>query len=161
MGNGIVITTNPTATKVETITLAQAIAKVALTTKNQATLDRLSLTQFDLWFEIGRAVYEGKFTVAELEKATETSCSTQISKVKKVLTAMTVSTKFANAINADKFGSLEVAYKESLQYVGKTKTSRKKLSKLDKATTWAMTKSLTDLDILETAIKAARKAKRK
>jgi hypothetical protein len=146
---------------VETITLAQAIAKVALTTKNQATLDRLSLTQFDLWFEIGRAVYEGKFTVSELEKATETSCSTQISKVKKVLTAMTVSTKFANAINADKFSSLENAYKESLQYVGKKKTSRKKKTKLEKATTWAMTKSLTDLDILEDAIKAAKKAKRK
>jgi hypothetical protein len=146
---------------VETITLAQAIAKVALTTKNQATLDRLSLTQFDLWFEIGRSVYEGKFTVKALEIATETSCATQVTKVRKVLKAMDKSKAYRNMIDNDKFTSLELAYVTACKYVGKVKTSRAKVTPLQAKTTWAMTKTIAELNLLEKAIKAAKIAKAK
>jgi hypothetical protein len=146
---------------VETITLAQAIKSVALATKLEANINKLSVNAFDLWFEIGRAVYEGKFTVKALEVATETSCSVQVSKVRKVLKAMSNSKKFSALVSADAFTSLDKAYEASAKYVGKVKTSRKQTSKLDKAKTWAMTKTLAELNVLEQAIKAAKIAKRK
>jgi hypothetical protein len=146
---------------VDSITLAKAVENVALANSNQKLLDAMSLKTFDLWFEVGRAVYEGNFTVKALETATAKSCKVQVSKASRVLKAMKNSKVFACQISANKYGSLELAYVASAQYANKAKTSRKKMSKLDKAKTWAMTKTIAELTVLEQAIKAAKLAKTK
>lgn len=145
----------------KTITLAQAIEKVVTATSNQNAIDKLLVSNFDLWFDIARAVYEGNFTVKALETATAKSCKVQVSKASRVLKAMKNSKVFASQISANKYGSLELAYVASAQYAKKAKTSRKKMSKLDKAKTWAMTKTIAELTVLEQAIKAAKIAKAK
>jgi len=146
---------------VETITLAQAVKNVTEIVKGESEIRTLTMSAFDLWFAIAFAICSGTFTVSALETATGTSCKTQVSKMRRIFKAMDKSKKFTSDINANKFSDLNSAYEASAQYVNKAKTSRKQSSKLDRAKTWAMTKTLAELNVLEQAIKAAKIAKRK
>ena len=81
--------------------------------------------------------------------------------MRRIFKAMDKSKKFTADINANVFSDLNSAYEASAKYANKAKTSRKKTSKLDKAKTWAMTKTIAELNLLEKAIKAAKIAKAK
>ena len=135
---------------------ALAYAKEAKTA--QASVDAITLTIFDMWFGIGYAIASGMFTAASFNNASKNVYKAQVSKIGKVMNAMH-NKQYANMVNANKFVTLNEAYEAAGKYVGKKKTSRKKLSKAQKYEAWANMKKLADLLDMKKAIDKAIAAK--
>jgi hypothetical protein len=126
----------------------------------QASVDAITLTIFDMWFGIGYAIADGVFTAASFNNASKNIYKAQVSKIGKVMKAMH-NRQYANMVNANKFVTLNEAYEAAGKYVGKVKTSRKKMSKAQKFEAWASMKTLSDLRAMKAAIDKAIKAKAK
>jgi arginine deiminase len=140
--------------------MADALAYAKQAKTAQASVDAITLTIFDMWFGIGYAIASGMFTAASFNNASNNIYKAQVSKVGKVMKAMH-NRQYANMVNANKFVTLNEAYEAAGSYVGKVKTSRKKMSKAQKFEAWASMKTLSDLRAMKAAIDKAIKAKAK
>jgi arginine deiminase len=140
--------------------MADALAYAKQAKTAQASVDAITLTIFDMWFGIGYAIASGMFTAASFNNASKNIYKAQVSKVGKVMKAMH-NRQYANMVNANKFVTLNEAYEAAGKYVGKVKTSRKKMSKAQKFEAWANMKTLRDLRAMKLAIEKAIKAKAK
>jgi arginine deiminase len=140
--------------------MADALAYAKQAKTAQASVDAITLTIFDMWFGIGYAIASGMFTAASFNNASNNIYKAQVSKVGKVMKAMH-NRQYANMVNANKFVTLNEAYEAAGKYVGKVKTSRKKMSKAQKFEAWASMKTLSDLRAMKAAIDKAIKAKAK
>jgi arginine deiminase len=140
--------------------MADALAYAKQAKTAQASVDAITLTIFDMWFGIGYAIASGMFTAASFNNASNNIYKAQVSKVGKVMKAMH-NRQYANMVNANKFVTLNEAYEAAGKYVGKVKTSRKKMSKAQKYEAWASMKTLSDLRAMKVAIEKAIKAKAK
>ena len=140
--------------------MADALAYAKQAKTAQASVDAITLTIFDMWFGIGYAIASGMFTAASFNNASKNIYKAQVSKVGKVMKAMH-NRQYANMVNANKFVTLNEAYEAAGKYVGKVKTSRKKMSKAQKFEAWASMKTLSDLRAMKAAIDKAIKAKAK
>ena len=140
--------------------MADALAYAKQAKTAQASVDAITLTIFDMWFGIGYAIASGMFTAASFNNASKNVYKAQVSKVGKVMKAMH-NRQYANMVNANKFVTLNEAYEAAGKYVGKVKTSRKKMSKAQKYEAWASMKTLSDLRAMKVAIEKAIKAKAK
>jgi arginine deiminase len=140
--------------------MADALAYAKQAKTAQASVDAITLTIFDMWFGIGYAIASGMFTAASFNNASNNIYKAQVSKVGKVMKAMH-NKQYANMVNANKFVTLNEAYEAAGKYVGKVKTSRKKMSKAQKYEAWASMKTLSDLRAMKVAIEKAIKAKAK
>jgi arginine deiminase len=140
--------------------MADALAYAKQAKTAQASVDAITLTIFDMWFGIGYAIASGMFTAASFNNASNNIYKAQVSKIGKVMKAMH-NRQYANMVNANKFVTLNEAYEAAGKYVGKVKTSRKKMSKAQKYEAWASMKTLSDLRAMKVAIEKAIKAKAK
>jgi arginine deiminase len=140
--------------------MADALAYAKQAKTAQASVDAITLTIFDMWFGIGYAIASGMFTAASFNNASKNVYKAQVSKIGKVMKAMH-NKQYANMVNANKFVTLNEAYEAAGKYVGKVKTSRKKMSKAQKYEAWASMKTLSDLRAMKVAIEKAIKAKAK
>jgi arginine deiminase len=140
--------------------MADALSYAKQAKTAQASVDAITLTIFDMWFGIGYAIASGMFTAASFNNASNNIYKAQVSKVGKVMKAMH-NKQYANMVNANKFVTLNEAYEAAGKYVGKVKTSRKKMSKAQKYEAWASMKTLSDLRAMKVAIEKAIKAKAK
>jgi arginine deiminase len=140
--------------------MADALSYAKQAKTAQASVDAITLTIFDMWFGIGYAIASGMFTAASFNNASNNIYKAQVSKVGKVMKAMH-NRQYANMVNANKFVTLNEAYEAAGKYVGKVKTSRKKMSKAQKYEAWASMKTLSDLRAMKVAIEKAIKAKAK
>jgi arginine deiminase len=140
--------------------MADALSYAQQAKTAQASVDAITLTIFDMWFGIGYAIADGVFTAASFNNASKNIYKAQVSKIGKVMKAMH-NRQYANMVNANKFVTLNEAYEAAGKYVGKVKTSRKKMSKAQKFEAWASMKTLSDLRAMKAAIDKAIKAKAK
>jgi arginine deiminase len=140
--------------------MADALSYAKQAKTAQASVDAITLTIFDMWFGIGYAIASGMFTAASFNNASNNIYKAQVSKIGKVMKAMH-NRQYANMVNANKFVTLNEAYEAAGKYVGKVKTSRKKMSKAQKYEAWASMKTLSDLRAMKVAIEKAIKAKAK
>lgn len=131
------MSTNKSSATAVTISLTQAVALVKGIATTQSSIDRLTRSVLNDWYEIGYSIHEKRFTLAELDKATKRSNKSSVSKAMKVVRTADASPKYMKQLRAETFPSLEKAYLEALVVGGKVaqKPKADKTAKSVKPTT--------------------------